>query len=155
MSHDILETTEPEKTLIFTLGEELYGCSILKIKEIIRLGTIKPVPYMASYFRGVQNVRGHVLGVIDLGTKLAIPRHDDSPPFIVVTETAYGIIGVIVDGLVAVAEFSKAEIDPSTPVTTKIAPAFFDGIGKWNERLVHLIDLSGLVQEEDFRLSVA
>jgi hypothetical protein len=55
----------------------------------------------------------------------------------------------------AVAEFSPSSIDTTVQVTSKIAPTFFDGIGKWNERLVHLINLSGLVQEEDFRLTGA
>lgn len=147
------EAGEDNKSLVFTLKDELYGCSLLKVKEVIKVGAIKPVPYMAPYFKGVLNLRGHVLGVIDLGAKLGLAREADSKGLIVVTETKYGVIGVIVDELLTVTRFSNADIDLKTPVETKIAPVFFEGIGKWNDRLVHLIDLSGLVQEEDFRLS--
>ena len=153
MQHETELNVESEKRLIFALGTELYGCSVLKVREIIKLGAIKPVPYMTKYFKGVQNVRGQVLGVIDLGAKLGISRATETSPMIVVTETQYGTIGVVVDQLVAVADFPPSAVDATVQVSTKIAPVFFDGIGKWNDRLVHLIDLSGLVQEEDFRLT--
>lgn len=153
MQHEFEETSESNKKLIFAIGPELYGCSVLRVREIIKVGLIKPVPYMASYFRGVQNVRGQVLGVIDLGAKLDIPRSEESSPIIVVTETEYGNIGVIVDRLVSVSEFQTVEVNSAAQASAKISPAFFEGIVKWNDRLVHLIDLSGLVQEEDFRLT--
>jgi purine-binding chemotaxis protein CheW len=148
----ISESEDLTKFLVFSLGEELYGCSVLKVKEVIKAGTIKPVPYMAKYFCGVQNLRGQVLGVIDLGMKLGLPKKPDQNGLIVVTETDYGSIGVLIDELAAVTPFPQPDPKIQSAIKTKIAPIFFEGIGHWSGRLVHLINLSGLVQEEDFRL---
>lgn len=163
MQHDISEKAKfdaeedlsPEKSLVFKLGKELYGCSVLRIKEVIKVGAIKQVPYMAHYFRGVLNLRGKVIGVVDLGAMLSIETNQSDKQLIVVTETKYGVIGVLVDELVSVSEFPEINQGVTGSINSKITPEFFLGIGKWNERLVHLIDLSGLVQEEDFRIPVA
>src|SRR5688572_686498 len=88
---------EENKFLIFNLGTELYGSRLLEIKEVIKRPTIKPVPYMVRYFKGIINLRGQIVSVIDLREKFDIPTSCPEAGLILVVDTGEGHIGVIVD----------------------------------------------------------
>ncbi len=141
---------DSHRFLIFRLGNELYGCRLVQIKEVIKVANIKTVPYMVPYFKGVINLRGKIIGVVDLPQKLSL-KSNTSQQLILITETREGSLGVIVDEVLAVEVFENKDIDRNVAVETKIAPKFFDGIGRKDKKLFHLINIGELFSDEELR----
>ena len=139
-----------DRFLIFRLGSELYGCRLTQICEVIKIGSIKPVPYMVEHFKGVINLRGKIIGVIDLPQKLGLVSRSEQR-LILLLEGRYGSVGVIVDEVLSVEIISKDKIDSQVNVASKIGPEFFEGIGRIRDRLVHLVRISDMISEAEFR----
>ncbi len=138
--------------ILFSLGGELYGTPLLSVREVIKLGETKPVPYMVQHFKGVINLRGQIVSVIDLRVKFGLAPTPGKNNMILIVETAEGLLGAIIDDLVSVEKIPKADIAPATGLETKVPLEFFSGIGKLEDRLVNLIDLAGCLSSEDLRL---
>ena len=117
---DESEDSRAGKYLIFQLGNEDFGTNVLKIREIMKLQEITTVPQTPTFVKGVINLRGKVIPVIDLRSKFNMPQQDytDRTCIIVVrTDSAEGesAIGIVVDGVVEVLTISASEIE-DTPV---------------------------------------
>lgn len=140
------------KFILFNLNNELYGAPLLKIREVIKVGAIKPVPYMVNHFKGVINLRGQIVSVVDLRLKFNLPVDPNSNGLILVVETAHGLLGAIIDDLVSVQHFNPSEIETNPAIETKIPADFFAGVAKMQDRLVNLVDLSGCLSSEDLRV---
>jgi chemotaxis signal transduction protein/CheY-like chemotaxis protein len=113
------KTGREGKYLIFKLAEERYGISVLDVKEIIRMMAVTPVPRMPHYFRGVIDLRGKVIPVLDLRSKFGMEAMDyDERTCIVVVEIAgrggSALVGVVVDAVLEVTEV-REEIIHDTP----------------------------------------
>ena len=141
---------EPELYLTFMLGGEAYAVRILSIKEIIEYGGVTPVPLMPPTIRGVINLRGAVVPVLDLSMRFGreatvIGRRS----CIVIAETGGAaeaderqVIGVIVDAVNAVQEIPPEEIEPAPSFGMKIAADFIAGIGKAAGRFAIVLDMN-------------
>src|SRR5690349_9149805 len=116
--------------LLFRLAHELYGAPLLSVREVLKLTAIKPVPYMATHFKGVINLRGRIVGVLDLRLKFELPVSEASAGRILIVEQGGELLGAIVDEVEAVEEFRPENIDTNPVVETKIGAKFFLGIGK-------------------------
>lgn len=133
--------------LTFLLGSEVFAIGILSIKEIIEYGGMTTVPMMPSCVRGVINLRGAVVPVIDLVARFGKPSLPVSKrTCIVIVELECDgeqqVIGVIVDAVQAVVDIPVAEIAPSPSFGARIRPEFIEGMGKINERFVILVNIS-------------
>lgn len=110
--------SSPSKYLTFTLGQESYGLPVLHVREIIRLCPITPVPNMPNHVRGVINLRGTVIAVLDLRAKFSMTlasTGDRACVIVLQLSTPTGrpnLIGVIVDAVEEVLQLSEAEIEP-------------------------------------------
>jgi purine-binding chemotaxis protein CheW len=137
--------------LTFSLGSEVFGTSILGVKEIIEYREPAPVPMMPSGLRGVINLRGAVVPVVDLLVRLGGPasaitrrscivivaiEHDDQ------TQT----MGVQVDAVHEVMELDAAEIDEPPPFGTQVRSDFIKGIGKTASGFVILLDMHRILE---------
>ena len=141
---------EEHKYLVFKLGDELYASSLIKIREIIKIQSVKPVPFMAPYFRGILNLRGKIISVVDLRLKLEIPCKNDDSGLLVVTDTTGGPIGAVVDDVVVVQEFLPSAISRDLAIKTKIPVEFFHGVAQHSGRLVNIIDIAATLTDGDF-----
>ncbi len=134
------------KYLTFSLGREEYGLAILKVREIIGLMQITAVPRAASYVRGVINLRGQVITVIDLRAKfgMADVEKTDQTCIIVVETTVAGRkmnTGIIVDRVLEVVEIAAERIEDTPAIGDHEAADFILGIGKLGERVAILLDI--------------
>ncbi|HEY4082891.1 MAG TPA: chemotaxis protein CheW [Burkholderiaceae bacterium] len=141
---------EPELYLTFMLGGEAYAVRILSIKEIIEYGGVTPVPLMPPTIRGVINLRGAVVPVLDLSLRFGreatvIGRRS----CIVIAETGGSgpddqrqVIGMVVDAVNAVQEIPPGEIEPAPAFGMKIAGEFIAGIGKTGGRFAIVLDMN-------------
>ena len=145
--HQATPGAQPGKYLTFTLGEESYGIPVLKVREIIRLCPITPVANMPEHIKGVINLRGKVIPLVDLRAKFCLPiAADNDRNCIVVTQIAASgggtrLYGVIVDGVEEVANFAASDIEPTPDFGGAIDAQFITGMAKSGTIVKTLIDL--------------
>jgi purine-binding chemotaxis protein CheW len=136
--------------LIFGLAGELYGSPLTIIKEVLKFGEIKEVPYMKSYFKGVINLRGQIISVVDLRDKFGLEIKDRNSGLMLVVESNGNQIAAIVDDVYSVTTIGESDIDRQPVLSTKVPVNFFLGVAKSAGRLVNLIDIGGTLNSEDF-----
>ena len=146
------DTIEDDKHIVFRLANELYGAPLAAIREIIKMQPIKPVPFMVEYFRGILNLRGLIVSVIDLRIKLHLPCQNVNTGLLVVVDTAEGPIGAIVDDVVSVYDFPKNKIETHLALKTRIPAEFFIGVAHMDDRLVNIINIGATLTSDDFAI---
>ncbi len=143
--------------LAFTLGGETYAIAILRIKEIISYGQLTTVPMMPPFVRGVINLRGSVVPVIDLMSRFG--RHQTEVQrrtCIVILEALGGgeggtqqDIGVMVDAVNEVVEIPADQIEPAPAFGAKIRSDFIRGMGKLGGRFVMILNLDSVLAVDE------
>lgn len=136
----------PTQYLTFTLAGETYAMGILTIKEIIEYRGQTEVPMMPSCVRGVINLRGAVVPVIDLAVRFGKPPSTvGKRSCIVIVEIADGgdhqVVGVMVDAVSEVLDIPASEIEPTPQLGTRIGREFIAGIGKVRGKFVMLLEV--------------
>lgn len=141
------------KYLTVTLAEESYGVAVLKVREIIRLQKITPVPQMPAFINGVINLRGRVVPVIDLRVKFGLEaKFTDRTCIVVVNIARPGAkslqMGLIVDSVEEVVHFTDADIAPTPDFGTAVNPEYLLGMAKAKDRVKTLLDIDRAVSED-------
>ncbi|WP_227869590.1 MULTISPECIES: chemotaxis protein CheW [Undibacterium] len=142
--------------LTFVLGGEVYALGILNIKEIIQYGDLTEVPMMPTFIRGVINLRGRVVPVVDLAARFgrgvtSVSRRTS----IVIIEMAQSeenegqSIGVMVDAVNEVVDIAAAEIEPPPSFGAKIRPDFISGMAKQAGRFIIVLNLDRVLSIEE------
>jgi len=131
-THGVSET---EKYLTFSLGDEQYGLDILRVREIIGLMDITKVPRTPQFIRGVINLRGKVIPVIDLRKKFEMESVDDTDQTCIIVadierESSTLQMGIIVDSVSEVLDIEKDNIDEAPTFGADISTTFIKGIAK-------------------------
>jgi purine-binding chemotaxis protein CheW len=135
--------------LSFMLGQETFAIGILAVREILEYAGVTPVPHLPPAIRGVINLRGAALPVLDLACQLGrqpAPIGKRTCIIVVEVEGAHGamVLGMLVDAVNAVLDIGAADIEPP-PRLGAVRADFLHGIGKVNERFVLLLDLPHVV----------
>lgn len=142
------------KYLTFALSNEEYGLEILQVREIIGLMDITAVPKMPQYVKGVINLRGKVIPVIDLRLKFGMPKVDyTSETCIIVLNVNDSTMSIIVDRVSEVLDINKNDIEPAPSFGTKINTDFITGIGKVGGKVKILLDIEKVLTTEDLALA--
>ncbi len=134
------------KFLSFFLGKEEYAIEILKVQEIIGLLPITPVPRMPSYIRGVLNLRGKIVPIMNLRTRFELPTVEDTEETcIIVIQEENHLMGIVVDKVSEVADIETDQIErvPSFGVTGN--SEYLSGIGKLTESVKMILDVHKVV----------
>ena len=140
---------QDNKYLTFKLGEEKYAIPIIKIKEIIGMISITNVPKLPAFIKGVINLRGKIIPVIDLRLKFSMEQKDyDARTSIVVIELVSQsetvISGLIVDTVNDVLDITQENIEPPPEYGTGVDQKFLTGIGKVKDEVIMLIDVDNI-----------
>ncbi len=144
-------TESENKFLVFSVGEDLYASPLLSIREVLEYQIPKPMPNMVHYFTGVINVRGAIVGVIDLRTKFGHEAKNwPRTPFLL-CDTARGAIATIVDSVDRVQTFTEEQIERHPPVATKIEQNYLIGVAKSSHELITLVDMEKLLNEQEYK----
>lgn len=143
-----------QQYLTFRLGCEMFAVGIVGIREIMEYGELTSVPMMPSFVRGVINLRGSVVPVIDLSARFgrgASEIHRRSCIVIVEIDGPEGRqeIGAIVDEVSEVLEIPATEIEPPPKFGAKIRPDFIAGMGKIGQRFVIILDMQQVVDVDE------
>jgi purine-binding chemotaxis protein CheW len=131
------------KYLTFFFGEEEYGIQILRVREIIGLMPITDVPRTPDYVRGVVNLRGKVIPIIDLRLRLELPAIDatEETCVIVVQSSGEEMVGLIVDKVSEVTDISADEIVDAPSLGSDVSTDYLLGLGKSEGRVRLLLDI--------------
>ncbi|MCF8025528.1 MAG: chemotaxis protein CheW [Desulfobacteraceae bacterium] len=140
------------KYLTFLLGEESYGIEILKVQEIIGMQSITRIPRTPAYVKGVINLRGKVIPVIDLRLRFGMEEAEVSRKtcIIVVQVTRAEIsvtMGIVVDEVSEVIEISAGEIEPPPGFGAQVETAFILGMAKTENAVKILLDIDKIMTE--------
>jgi purine-binding chemotaxis protein CheW len=147
-------TAEIAQYLTFLLSGEMYAVGILNVKEIIEYGQLTEIPMMPAFIRGVINLRGSVVPVIDLAARFGGRQTESSRrTCIVIIELTSAEerhdIGVVVDAVSEVLEVSSADIEPPPSFGAKIRADFIQGMGKIGGKFVIILDIQRVLSVEE------
>ena len=148
---------EDHQYLTFLLGGEMFAIAILNIKEIIEYGSLTEVPMMPSFIRGVINLRGSVVPVVDLSSRFGRSRTEVSRrTCIVIIEVENGDekhdIGVMVDSVSEVLEIPRSEIEPPPAFGAKIRVDFMAGMGKVAGKFVIILNANKVLSVDELSM---
>jgi purine-binding chemotaxis protein CheW len=142
------------KHLTFELDDEIYGINILKIKEIVGIMDITPVPKAPPYVKGVLNLRGKIIPVVDLRLKFGFEKRAyDERTCVIVVELANvagkQLIGIIVDSVSEVANIPEGDIESTPDLGGQQNTEYIEGMAKMKGKVVILLDIAKVLSFGD------
>jgi purine-binding chemotaxis protein CheW len=145
---------ETSQYLTFTLGGEMFAVGILNVKEIIEYGSLTGIPMMPAFIRGVINLRGAVVPVVDLGARFGgKPTEPGRRTCIVILEVQQEEgrhdIGIMVDAVSEVLGIPASEIEPPPAFGSRIRADFIAGMGKVGGRFVIVLEMARILSVEE------
>ncbi len=156
--HSATSTTAKAATagefLTFTLGQEEYGVDILKVQEIRGYDAVTRLPDAPDYIKGVINLRGTIVPVIDMRVKFRLEAKVDALTVMIVLNVADRVVGMVVDSVSDVVQLTSEQIRAMPEVGTGIDRRFLTGIGALDERMLILLDIEGLMTSTEMGLVV-
>ena len=146
--------------LTFLLADEEYAVGVLRVKEIIEFDSITHVPSTPAWIRGVINLRGGVVPVVDLAVKLGLPeRLITRRSCIVIVETQLAgeraLMGVIADAVSQVVDIPPSEVEPPPAFGTRIRVDFLNGMGRAGKKFVLMLDIDRVLSADELLATAA
>lgn len=136
----------PAQYLTFTLGDEVFAMDIRTVREIIQYGTLTTVPLMPGFVRGVINLRGTVLPIVDLAVRLGFaPSEPTARHAIMVSQIGQQVVGLLVEGVSDIFTVSDSDIQPTPDVASDMAKRFVRGVIATDGRMISLIALNAVL----------
>jgi purine-binding chemotaxis protein CheW len=146
------QSVKLNKYLTFTLGNEEYGLEILRVREIIGLMEITRVPRMPDFVRGVINLRGKVIPVVDLRLKFGMEGIEDTKETcIIVVDLNDFLMGIVVDMVSEVLNISEQEIEDTPAFGVSIDTEFIMGMGKAKGKVIILLDIQKVLTSSEIK----
>lgn len=151
---DVIETdinANLSQYLSFTLGHEEYGVDILRVQEIRSWEPVSRIPNVPSYEKGVVNLRGAIVPIIDLRERFDLGAAEYGPTTVVVVlQTTHRgqsrIMGVVVDAVSDVVNVDKERIQAAPKFSAKVSTEYLTGLASVNGRMVMLLDVDKLLK---------
>lgn len=139
-----------QKFLTFFLADEEYGIEILKVQEIIGLLPITRVPRTPPFIRGVINLRGKVISVVDLRLKFGMEEKEATSETCIIVVQAVGMeMGIMVDKVSEVLAIATSEIDDAPSFGTTVNTDYILGIGKAQGKVKLLLDIDKVLSKQE------
>jgi len=139
---------EKDKYLVYRIGDEFYASRLLDFVEVIEYTKPKIVPNMSHCFSGMINLRGLIIGVVDLRKKLGIAEDFSGKPSMLICDTEVGPIGAIIDKVEYVVPFLQSEIQ-DLKVERKMDKAYLKGFFQHQDNLITVIEIKSFVSSFD------
>lgn len=136
--------------VVFSLEDESFGTDINQVREIVRVGLVTPIPDSPNFIKGVTNIRGEIIIVIDLKERFFLPvKKPIESKHIVITGQEGNLYGVLVDEVTEVLRIPRTEIKTTPHLITKIDRTYISGVVTLENRLIMLLDLKKVLSEEE------
>ncbi len=148
-ARDAKSSTLGGKYLTFSLAGEEYGVEILKVREIIKIMDITSIPQVPGDVKGVINLRGKVIPVIDLRLKFGMEQADYTDQTCIVVVDVGSLVGIIVDTVQEVLDIAGDQIDPPPPLGAQVDTSFVLGMGKVKGDVKILLDIDKVLGADE------
>jgi purine-binding chemotaxis protein CheW len=147
ISRKRFEAEENVKQLIsFMLGDEEYGLEILRVKEVIRTPAVTRLPNAPSFVKGIINLRGDVVPIIDLRDRFGLDRIEQTLlARVIVADIDGRLVGLVVDSVSQVVRIPADQIEAPPPVAGGLPSEIVDGVGKIGDRLIVLLNIDAIL----------
>lgn len=153
MAEYMVGTTEKDtkQYIVVQIGSEKYGIDIGYIDNIVRMQKITRVPKAQVYFKGIINLRGEIVPVMSIRTKMGLEPDviTNNSRIIILKIEDKGLLGVMVDAVCEVVTLASDEVEPNNVRSNHVKDNFINGIGKKGDQLISLLELSAIIEEKD------
>lgn len=143
------------KYLTVAIDNEIYGIAVLKVREIIRMQKVTPVPQVPEYVKGVINLRGRVIPIVDLRLRFGMKAEMTERTCIVVVQVTSSdrcmLMGVIVDSVEEVANLTREQIEETPDFGIRIDTGHLLGMAKTNGRVLMLLEIDRVIATADIQ----
>lgn len=151
----ILETTQ---YLTFKLDEEIFALDITKVREVLDFTTVTKVPRTPEFMRGVINLRGSVVPVVDLRLKFGMTRTEKTVnTCIIIVEVKVDddvtILGALADSVQEVMDLEPNQIEPAPKIGTRLRTEFIKGMGKRDEHFIIILDIDKVFSADELAMA--
>ncbi|HEB10233.1 MAG TPA: chemotaxis protein CheW [Spirochaetales bacterium] len=149
--------TEVTQYLTFKLGEEIFGVDVSQVQEILEMTSITKIPQTPPFMKGVINVRGKVVPVVDLRLKFGMEAADNTVDTCtvvveVVMEGETIVLGAVADSVDEVIDQQPDQIEPPPKIGTNLNTEFIKGMGKRDDRFIIILDINKIFTTEDIAI---
>jgi purine-binding chemotaxis protein CheW len=150
----VASITDTKQYLTFQLGEDVFAVDVFHVREILEFTTVTKVPRTPDYMRGVINLRGGVVPVLDMRLKFGLSQTEKTvDTCIIVVEVFFEdestVIGALVDSVQEVLELEPDQIEPAPRIGTQLKTEFIKGMGKRDDRFIILLDIDKIFSSEE------
>lgn len=144
--------------LTFTLGKEIFALDIGTVREVLELTSITKIPRTPEFMRGVINLRGHAVPVVDMRLKLGMSRGADTvDTCIIIVELKYEgemtVMGALVDSVREVFEMPPDSIEPAPKMGAAVKAEYIRGMGRQNDNFIIILDISKVFSAEELSMA--
>ncbi len=144
------ENSELQRFLEFSLGEEEYAIPLLSVREVISVPETTPIPKAPSHFLGIMNLRGQVISVVDMRTKLKIkPRENNAEESVIIVDLDGMNLGIVVDSINKVLAFTLKEINEVPEIETQVNAEYIYGVYRKEKSLTVLLNVAKVLDIKD------
>ncbi|OUR96457.1 hypothetical protein A9Q84_08890 [Halobacteriovorax marinus] len=144
------ENSELQRFLEFSLGEEDYAIPLLSVREVISVPETTPIPKAPSHFLGIMNLRGQVISVVDMRTKLKIKAlENNSEESVIIVDIDGMNLGIVVDSINKVLAFSLNEINDVPEIETQVNAEYIYGVYRKEDSLTVLLNVAKVLDIAD------
>ena len=150
----VSEITESRQYLTFSLADEIFAVDVAKVREILEFSTITKVPQTPDFMRGVINLRGSVVPVMDMRLKFGLAETERTVnTCIIVVEVFAGndtlVLGMLADSVQEVFELEPENIEPAPRIGMKLDTTFIMGMGKHSDTFIIILDIDRVFSDDD------
>ncbi len=137
--------------VIFSLGSEQFGVDVKDVREVLRLQEISPLPKTAAFIEGVINLRGHVIGIVDLRKLFDLKNREHTKDTrIMITRIKNALVGLIVDNVSEVANIDSLSIEEAPEVVNiEVKNNFIQAVAKRNNKMIFILKLDLILDEKE------
>ncbi len=152
LNNKISPALDQRQYVTFRLGDELYGVNVMKAQEVMGMVPLGHVPDTQPYMKGVIDLRGTIVPVVDLRMKYGMEEkvYDDDTAIMIV-EMHSQLVGTIVDSVMDVLQISFEDVQDTPHFTAKMDKDSVQGIGKVNDRIIIILDAEKILSEEEMK----
>ena len=149
--------TETTQFLTFRLGDEVFALDISKVREVLDFTTATKVPRTPEFMRGVINLRGSVVPVVDLRLKFGMTRTESSVnTCVIITEVTVDndttVLGALADSVQEVLDLEPGSIAPAPKIGTKLKTEFIKGMGRRDDRFIIILDIDKVFSSDELAM---
>ncbi len=137
----------------FSVGKEYYGVHIEEVQEIIRMPEITHLPQTEDYIKGIINLRGNIIPIIDMRTRFHMESRDYSEiTRVIVLSIQEKLVGIVVDSVSKVLELPEKDIEEAPDIIHGLAKEYIEGVGKLDEKMIIILKPDKVLTAEEIKI---